>query len=224
MNGALGQLEHFLHDPSWPALVHAALAHAQFETIHPFLDGNGRVGRLLITFLLCHRQVLDKPLLYLSHYLKRHRQEYYDRLQAVREEGRWEEWVGFFLRGVKGVANEANHTAKRILALREQHRGLLADAGRASGNLLRAHDVLFERPTITPKLLADRLDVTFATANKVIAEMVDLDMLEEITGNKRNRRFQYAPYLALFEDAEAANPDEPMPVPRMDGASSIPGE
>jgi Fic family protein len=208
MRAALDQLERFLHDESLPPLMHASLAHAQFETIHPFLDGNGRVGRLLITFLLCHRRVLSKPLLYLSHYLKRHRQEYYDRLQAVRTDGRWEEWVGFFLQGVEEVATEANLTAKKILALREQHRNMLAEEGRASGNLLRALDILFERPLLTPRHLERQLDVSFVTANKIITRMRALGILDEITGHKRNRQFQYTPYLQLFTDSEAADPNE----------------
>ena len=212
MQHALGQLEGFLHDQSLPPLVHAALAHAQFETIHPFLDGNGRVGRLLITFLLCYRRVLSKPLLYLSHYLKRHRQEYYDRLQAVRAKGHWEAWVGFFLRGIEAVATEANETAKKILVLREQHRAMLAGKGRASGNLLRALDILFEYPLFMPRHLEERLEVTFVTANKVISRMESLGILEEITGNRRNRQFQYTPYLKLFTDSEAADPDEHGPV------------
>lgn len=219
MTESLGQLETFLHDDSLPALVHAALAHAQFETIHPFLDGNGRVGRLLVTFLLCHRGVLSKPLLYLSHYLKQHRTAYYDHLQAVRVDGLWEQWVAFFLRGVAEVATEAHHTARKILALREEHRDMLSDARHGSGNLLRAHEILFERPIVTPKLLARRLGVTFPTANKVIGRMESLGILEEITGNMRNRRFQYTSYLALFEDSEAADPGETMPAHRTRSAA-----
>lgn len=207
MRNALGDLETFLHDESLPPLIHAALAHAQFETIHPFLDGNGRVGRLLVTFLLCHRRILSRPLLYLSHYLKRHRQEYYDRLQAVRLDGRWEEWLTFFLRGVYEVATEANDTARRILALREQHRSILSGEGKASGSLLLALDVLFERPIVTVNKLKDRLGVTFATANKLVARMTELGILKETTGNARNRRFSYVPYLALFHEAKAANPE-----------------
>lgn len=208
MHEALGQLEHFLHDEHLPPLVHAALAHAQFETIHPFLDGNGRVGRLLVTFLLCHRRILSKPLLYLSHYLKRHRQEYYDRLQAVRTDGRWEEWIGFFLQGVGEVATEATETAKKILTLRQEHTALLAGEGRMSGNLLHALDFLFERPLLTPRHLERQLDVTFPTASKIIGRMESLGILDEITGHKRNRQFQYTPYLKLFIDSEAADPDD----------------
>ncbi len=205
MRAALGELESFLHDERLPPLIHAALVHAQFETIHPFLDGNGRVGRLLITFLLCHRGVLSKPPLYLSHYLKRHRQEYYDRLQAVRLDGRWEEWLTFFLRGVSEVATEANETARRILALREEHRSALTGQGKASGNLLLALDALFERPIVTVNKLKDQLGVTFATANKIVERMEELAILRETTGNARNRRFSYVPYLAMFHDDKTAD-------------------
>ncbi|MFO0686925.1 MAG: Fic family protein [Sandaracinus sp.] len=196
---ALGNLEKFLHDEQLPPLVHAAVAHAQFETIHPFLDGNGRVGRLLITFLLCHRGVLGKPLLYLSHYLKRNRAEYYDRLQAIRLEGRWEEWIAFFLRGVAEVARAAIETARRIIALRDEKGRLLQAEGKASGNLLRALDVLFEQPIVTVRLVEQRLDVTFATANSVVARLVEVGVLRERTGYARNRRFVFEPYLSLFD-------------------------
>lgn len=196
---ALGNLEGFLHDEQLPPLVHAAVAHAQFETIHPFLDGNGRVGRLLITFLLCHRGVLGKPLLYLSHYLKQHRAEYYQRLQAIRTEGRWEEWITFFLRGVADVAHAAIETARRIIALHTEKRRVLEAEGKASGNLLRALDTLFERPIVTVRLVEERLDVTFATANKIIERLVAANVLRERTGYARNRVFTFAPYLVLFD-------------------------
>src|SRR5208337_73349 len=126
MHQALDNLERFLHDTSrLPALIHCGLAHAQFETIHPFLDGNGRVGRLLVTFLLCQKHALGRPLLYLSHYLKKHRAEYYDRLMAIRNDGDWEGWLKFFVRGVYEVSQEATETARQILGLREEHRRLL---------------------------------------------------------------------------------------------------
>ncbi len=197
----LSNLEMFLHDDELPALVHAAIAHAQFETIHPFLDGNGRVGRLLITFLLCHRSVLGKPLLYLSHYLKRHRAEYYDRLQAIRFEGKWEEWIAFFLRGVAEVARAAIETARRIIELREEKGRLLQAEGRAGANLLRALDVLFEQPIVTVRLIQERLGVTFATSSSIIRKLVELRVLHERTGYARNRRFVFEPYLALFDGA-----------------------
>ncbi|MGE0868087.1 MAG: Fic family protein [Kofleriaceae bacterium] len=201
MTEALGHLEVFLHDDSLPTLVHAALCHAQFETIHPFLDGNGRVGRLLVTFLLCQRGVLHQPLLYLSHYLKRHRTEYYDRLQAIRVDGRWEEWLEFFLRGVKEVSIEATSTSRNILSLRHRHRQQLQDAGGgASGNLLRLHDVLFQHPICSAASIERRLNITAATANSLIRKMVELGILVQKTQGRRNRRFTFEEFLNLFED------------------------
>src|SRR5207253_3577321 len=157
MTQALADLERFMHEAEHPVLIRAGLVHAQFETIHPFLDGNGRIGRLLITFLLCEQGVLSRPLLYLSHFFKRHRQEYYDRLQAVRDDGDWEGWLLFFLRGVQETATQASMTAARILALREEYRGQLSSRGRAGGTLLRALDVLFDQPVINVPTLAQRL-------------------------------------------------------------------
>jgi Fic family protein len=194
----LSALESFLHDVSRPPRIHAALAHAQFETIHPFLDGNGRVGRLLITFLLCHRGVLTRPLLYLSHFLKAHRQEYYDRLQAVRLHGHWEQWLTFFARGVGEVAREAFDTAVKIIELRDQHRAQLS-----TSNELRTLDLLFDQSMITVKRLASVLQVTAATGNNIVSRMEQLGILDEVTGFKRNRKFLYRPYMALFADAEA---------------------
>lgn len=203
MHTALGNVERFLHEEEMPALIHAALAHAQFETIHPFIDGNGRVGRLLITFLLCHRGVLHRPLLYLSHYLKRHRSQYYDRLTAIREEGDWEGWARFFLAGVAETAEEATTTAKSIVALREQHRAAVDEAGLGL-NGLRLVDFLFERPLINVNLVRSHLDVSFVTANKLVERLESLGLLDEITGGRRNRVFRYTPYLANFADDTAA--------------------
>lgn len=203
MQGALGDLEHFLHNRDLPPLVHAGLAHAQFETIHPFLDGNGRVGRLLITFLLCERKVLSKPLLYLSIYLKKHRAQYYDRLQAVRIDGDWEGWTGFFLRGVLEVANEAHETARRIVSLRQEHQQMLQRDGKGSAMLGRALDALFASPIVTPSALAKRLHISYPTANAVIAKLEEFAILREVTGYRRNRRFAYKPYLDLFDTGGA---------------------
>ena len=201
----LGELETFLHDPALPPLIHAGLAHAQFETIHPFLDGNGRVGRLLVTFLLCERQVLSLPLLYLSGFFKRHRAEYYDRLQAVRLDGDWEAWLGFFLRGVQEVADEAVERARKIIELRERARALGSEQGaRKSGNLLRAIDSLFKQPVVTANSLARELDLSFVTANGIALTLAELKLLTEETGYRRNRRFRFAPYLSLFEEPEEA--------------------
>lgn len=205
----LGDLETFLHDTSVPPLVHAGLAHAQFETIHPFLDGNGRVGRLLVTFLLCERRVLSLPLLYLSWFFKRHRAEYYDRLQAVRLDGNWEAWLEFFLRGVEEVANEAVERARKVIELRERARGVASEkGGRKTGNLLRAIDSLFKQPVVTANSLAKELGLSFVTANGVALTLVDLRLLTEETGYKRNRRFRFAPYLELFEEPEEPKTEE----------------
>jgi Fic family protein len=143
--------------------VKIALAHVQFETIHPFLDGNGRVGRLLITFLLTERGLLHKPVLYLSHYFKQHRQQYYDHLQAVRTQGDWEAWLAFFLRGVIAVAGEAAETARRILQLRESHRTAITEKlGRAAANGHRVLESLFTRPIIAVKDVRQLTGTTYA--------------------------------------------------------------
>jgi len=202
MHQALDNLEKFLHDTtSLPALTHCALAHAQFETIHPFLDGNGRVGRLLITFLLCQRGVLQRPLLYLSHYLKRHRAEYYDRLTAIRNDGDWEGWLKFFLRGVHEVSHQATDTSRAILELRERNRQRLGDD--ALG--IQLLEYLFEQPLVTVRMVERRLGCSFATANKLVDQFGRLGLLNKVSRSAlRNRRFRYEPYLALFEEAQPA--------------------
>lgn len=203
--GALGQLESFLHaGDQLPPLVKIALAHVQFETIHPFLDGNGRVGRLLITFLLTERGILHKPVLYLSHYFKQHRQAYYDHLQAIRDRGEWEAWIAFFLRGVIEVAAEAAETARRILQLREAHRRAITDNfGRAAGNGHKVLESLFDRPIVTVNMVEKMTGTTYQAANNLVTRLVAIGVLTEMTGNARNRRFLYAPYIALFSDAPA---------------------
>lgn len=203
----LGNLEKFLHDDSLPPLINAGLAHAQFETIHPFLDGNGRVGRLLITFLLCQRGILSRPLLYLSHFLKQNRSDYYDHLQAIRVHGRWEEWLTFFLRGVAEVATEAHETARKILQLRTQCQELLQGEGKAGATLLRVLDILFEQPLLTPAFIEKKLGVTYVTANNHVTRLQDLGLLKELTGYKRNRRFAFSPYLVLFKSASKPSPE-----------------
>lgn len=197
---ALSDLEKFLNSNSdLPVLVQVGLAHAQFETVHPFLDGNGRVGRLLITFLLTERKCLARPVLYLSHYFKRYRSEYYDRLQAVRDTGDWEAWLAFFLRGVAEVAEEAAQTAGAILRMREAYRALITDnLGRAAGNGHRVMDQLFEHPIVTVATVRDWLGVTPAAANTLVSRLVDVGVLREITGYARNRKFRFEPYLQLF--------------------------
>ena len=195
-----GRLEQFLHEQDeLPLLVKIGLAHAQFETIHPFLDGNGRVSRLLITFLLCERNVLHKPVLYLSHFFKRHRQDYYDHLQAVRDTGNWEGWLAFFFRGVIEVSAEATQTSARILTLREQHRTAIADRlGRAAGNGHRVLETLFDRPIVSVADVREVVGTSFTAANVLVARLADIGILKEMTGNARNRRFIYEPYIQLF--------------------------
>jgi len=207
MMAALATLETFLHaDVDLPVPVMAGLVHAQFETIHPFVDGNGRIGRLLITFLLCQRGLLRRPLLYLSHYLKRHRLQYYDRLMAVRDHGDWEGWLKFFLKGVGEVANQATETARQILRLREGHRQLLSERI-ATLNAQRLLDYLYQRPMVTAGLVAKTLEVSPPTANSLVNQFCDIGLLTERTGRRRNRLFSYEPYLKLFED-EAGEPSD----------------
>jgi Fic family protein len=203
--GVLSDLERFLHaEDDVPPLVKIALAHVQFETIHPFLDGNGRIGRLLITFLLTERGILHKPVLYLSHYFKSRRQEYYDRLQAVRMRGDWEGWLAFFLRGVIEVAGEAAETSRRILSMREDHRAAVTEKlGRAAANGHKVLDWLFDRPIVTVKDVQRMTGTTYAAANGLVSRLVEAGVLSEMTGYARNRRFQYAPYIALFAEGTA---------------------
>jgi len=208
MPRTLADLERFPHAaPAPPALVQTGLAHAQFETIHPFLNGNGRVGRLLITFLVVEKRLLSRPVLFLSRYFKRRRAEHYARLQAVRDAGDWEGWLGFFLRGVAEVTREATQTAAAILRMREDHRAKITDQlGRASANGHRIMDRLFDQPIVTVARVREWLEVTPAGASNVVRRLVDLGLLREITGYARNRRFRFEPYLKLFEDAADAQP------------------
>jgi Fic family protein len=205
---ALGALETFLHaESNLPQLLQIGLAHAQFETIHPFLDGNGRIGRLLITFLLCQRDILRKPVLYLSHFFKQHRTEYYEHLQAIRDHGAWEEWLGFFLRGIANVSLEATETARRILALREEHRAAVTThLGRAAGNGHRVLESLYQRPIVSVAEVQNLTGTTYTAANNLVARLAspEVAILQEATGYKRNRVFRYAPYIAIFGD----NPSE----------------
>ncbi|MCB2155032.1 Fic family protein [bacterium] len=204
MKDALGELEKFLHSDSLPILILAGLAHAQFETIHPFLDGNGRIGRLLITLLLCERGILSRPVLYLSHFFKRNRLEYYDRLTAIREKGDWEGWLGFFLRGAEEVAREAIETTRSIRALKERHQQLIihrvGDNPRARSLL----DLLFRRPMISVRLAEQELGCSYNTANKFVGLFEELGLLETVTGDGRGRVYSYREYLDLFDAREGA--------------------
>lgn len=204
---ALGDFERFLHETDdLPLLVKIGLVHAQFETIHPFLDGNGRVGRLLITFLLTEHGALERPVLYLSHFFKRHRLDYYDRLQVVRDRGDWEGWLAFFLRGVAEVSGEAAETARRVLLLRERHRRAITEGlGRAAGNGHRVLETLFDRPIVSVADVRSLTGTSFPSANQLVARMTELGILREVTGHSRNRRFRYEEFVRLFTD-DVPNP------------------
>jgi Fic family protein len=198
----LSALEQFLHNAEEiPVLVQIGLAHAQFETIHPFLDGNGRIGRLLITFLLYEQKILQQPVLYLSHYFKQHRAEYYDRLQSIRDKGDWEGWLQFFITGVLNVSLEASETARRIITLRENHRQQITDnLGRAAGNGHRILEYLYQRPIVNVNEVKQLLGLTYPAANSIVARMSELGLLHEMTEQKRHRIFRYSPYLSLFSE------------------------
>jgi Fic family protein len=201
---AMSDLEKFLHDDPVPTpiLVKAALAHVQFETIHPFLDGNGRVGRLLITLLLCSEKVLQQPLLYLSLYFKQNRDAYYDHLQRVRTEGAWEQWLEFFLEGVIAVASSATETARRIRQLVEQDRDRVHGFGRGAASALRVHELAGRRIVLTAGGTAERLALSVPTVNGALARLEQAGILREVTGRRRGRIFVYDAYLALLQAEE----------------------
>lgn len=199
MDQSLGDFERFLHDNTpMPALVKVGLLHCQFETIHPFLDGNGRIGRLLITFYLCHQKVLTRPLLYLSHYFKKHRSEYYDWLMTTRNNGDWEGWLKFFVQGVWEVATEAVQTAERILAMYREHQKITS--GMKGRSALQLLEFLYENPIISVPQVAERLDITWPTARSTVQEFEDYGLLERDANHKHPRLFIYTPYLKLLSE------------------------
>ncbi len=196
----MSKLEHFLHDQpvSTPVLLKAALAHVQFETIHPFLDGNGRLGRLLITLLLCEQKVLQKPMLYLSLYFKTHRQYYYERLDNVRLTGDWETWLDFFAEAVFATATQAAETAQQLNDLSNQDRNKISDLGRAAASTFRVHRALMEHPIATSGWLVEKTGITSATVNKALAHLEQIGIVKELTSKKRNRLFSYAGYIEIM--------------------------
>jgi len=206
MQSTLDNLEKYIHDETpVPLLIKVGLVHCQFETIHPFLDGNGRVGRLLITFLLCERGALQRPLLYLSHYFKQNRTEYYDRLQAVRDTGDWESWLKFFLRGVAVVAREATATARKVEDLREEDRKrITAQMSRGATKGLVLLEQLYSRPIVDVVAVSKIVDRSIPNANDLVRELCEIGILKETTGRKRNRNFAYSAYLNLFADDDIA--------------------
>jgi Fic family protein len=197
---AMGALETFLHAADTPVLIRAALAHVQFETIHPFLDGNGRVGRLLVTFLLCAHDVLEEPLLYLSLYFKANRDEYYARLGRVRTHGEWEEWLRFFLRGVYETSQQAVSTAREVLSLFEQDRALIkSKTGRAAGSILQVHEAMQRRPRLTARTAVEQTGLSDPTVRKVLDRLIDLNIVRAESEEAYGRRYRYARYLSLLE-------------------------
>lgn len=196
----LDAFEKFLHDEKikLPALIRAALAHVQFESIHPFLDGNGRLGRLLITFMLCIEGVLKAPLLYLSLYLKTNRQAYYDHLQDVRTTGDWESWIKFFLTGVIEVANQATDTAQAVLALFERDRATVAASGKSTSTVLAIHAYLQRHPVANTTRIKEACNVSLPTVLRALTALESLHIIREITGKERHKVFVYQPYLDIL--------------------------
>jgi len=207
VEACIGGLEKFLHSEAdrTPALIKAALAHVQFETIHPFLDGNGRVGRLLITLLLCAEGILSEPLLYLSLYFKTHRQRYYELLQTVREQGDWETWLRFFLEGVATTAEEASASARQILDLFTRDRRKVEGLGRPAGSALRVHQILQRHPLLTIRRAAEELRLSTPTVTTALGHLERLGIVEETTGRPRDRLFVYREYMGLISQG-----DEPL--------------
>ncbi len=196
----MGKLELFLHDKPepTPVLLKAALAHVQFETIHPFLDGNGRLGRLMITLLLCEQGVLREPLLYLSLYFKTHRQYYYELLNSVRITGDWETWLDFFAEAVLVTADQAVETARRLIDMANEDRERIEGLGRAAASALLVHKALMEHPITSSGWLVKKTNLTPATVNKSLGHLERIGIVTELTSKKRNRLFSYAGYVDIM--------------------------
>jgi len=196
----MSDLELYLHRDDVPALIKASLAHVQFETIHPFLDGNGRTGRLLIALVLHNEGVLRQPLLYLSLYLKTYRSEYYRCLDAVRTTGDWEGWLRFLLHGIEATANGAVESTHRLLTLFSDDERRIRESGRTVASLLRAHVALRARPIATVRSLQAATSLSYPTSNSILRTLADLGIVRELTGNKRNRFYAYAGYLDILNE------------------------
>jgi Fic family protein len=202
VDACMGDLERFLHDDPirMSVLVKTALAHAQFETIHPFLDGNGRLGRLLITLLLQHERVLKEPILYLSIFFKKHRAQYYELLQRTRTHGDWESWIAFFADGVRDTAEGASATARRLLDLFEADRLRIQEIGRGSSSPLQVHHALQRRPIATIRSLATATKLSVPTVTAALAALGALGIVAELTGRRRNRLFSYRRHLEILAE------------------------
>ena len=198
----MAELERFLHarEDGLPLLLRAGLAHVQFETIHPFLDGNGRIGRLLVTLLLCQVGVLREPLLYLSLYLKQHREKYYDLLNYVRQSGDWEEWLVFFLEGVRVTATGAFDAAQQIARMFQENHDRIETTGRRAGSAVRVHEALKARPILPLSEVCKRTMLSFPTATKAMELLIEQGIAREITGKRRDRLFVYDRYLAILDE------------------------
>lgn len=196
----MSALERFLHDQPEPThvLLKAALAHVQFETIHPFLDGNGRLGRLLITLLLCEQKVLGQPMLYLSLYLKTHRARYYELLNEVRLNGDWEAWLDFFADAVIETATQAVDTAQQLLELSRQDQEKIGDLGRSADSALQVHKAFMERPIASAGWIVEKTGISAATVNKTLLKLEQLGIVRELTSQKRNRLFSYSGYVDIM--------------------------
>lgn len=204
----LDAFEKFLHadDSNLPPLVRAGLAHVQFETIHPFLDGNGRLGRLLVTLMLCDAGVLREPLLYLSLHFKTHRAEYYDLLQQVREKGDWEAWMEFFLLGVRETANQAATTASEIVELFQSDRRTIEKLGRPSASALRVQEFMQRQPIVSVDTVSRGIGMSAPTVGATLRHLMDLEIVSEITGGRRNRLFSYTRYVLTLDRGTAPLP------------------
>jgi len=198
----MSDLERFLHDesPNLPIIVKAGIIHVQFETIHPFLDGNGRLGRLLITFLLCAQGVLREPILYLSLYFKANRAAYYELLDRVRTRGDWEAWLDFFLIGVRDTADQAANAARRILILFEQDQRKIESLGRPAASVLRVFQHMQRNPIVAIPTTAKKIGISAPTVAKSLGHMIELGILHEVTGRERHRLFVYDKYLAILNE------------------------
>ena len=204
----MGDLENFLHGKpeKVPTLLKAGLVHAQFESVHPFLDGNGRLGRLLITFILCAEKALAEPLLYLSLYFKTHRKIYYETLQRIRTEGDWEGWVEFFLSGVEAVSTEAESTAKKLFAMFEQHRLKIQKLGKGASTALRVHEFLKKHAIVSLPVASKELELSFPAVNKAVRNLQALGLVREFTGKRRHRLFSYVGYLNVLTEGTESKP------------------
>jgi Fic family protein len=208
LNECLDAFEKFLHvdNPQLPPLIKAGLAHVQFETIHPFLDGNGRLGRLLITLMLCEAGVLREPILYLSLYFKARRPDYYRLLQEVRENGAWEAWMEFFLSGVCDTATQAVDTARDLIDLFDRDREAIQALGRSAASVFRVHDFMQRRPIVTIQAASRELKLSLPTVGKSLEHLIKLGIVRELTGKQRHRVFAYSKYLAVLDQGT-----EPLP-------------